>query len=230
MKKKNVIVCGAGGFIGSHLASQLKRLGYYVIGVDIKYPIMPVNDVADVFQLVDLRRTDEVNWLFQSYHPEQVFQLAADMGGAGYLFTGENDANVMTNSAMINLNVANACMLYRVDKAFYSSSACIYPQSIQTESEHPGLKEGDAYPADPDSEYGWEKLFSERLWMAYANNYGMKVRIARFHNIFGPHGSWNDGKEKVPAAMCRKVAEYNKGKSKEIEIWGDGEQQEASYI
>ncbi len=217
---KRALVCGAGGFIGSHLVKRLKRDGFWVRGVDMKYPRFAETE-ADDFLLGDLRdmRTaqDAVDMKF-----DEVYQLAADMGGAGYIFTGENDADVMHNSAQINLNILEACRRRNCFKIFYSSSACIYPHHIQQQTANPGLAERDAYPAAPDSEYGWEKLFSERLYGAYARNHGFQVRVARYHNIFGPEGAWNDGREKAPAAMCRKVAEARDGG--DVQIWGDGEQ------
>ena len=217
---KRALVCGAGGFIGSHLVKRLKREGFWVRGVDMKYPRFAETE-ADDFLLGDLRdyRTacDAVDMRF-----DEVYQLAADMGGAGYIFTGENDADVMHNSAQINLNILEACRRRNSFRIFYSSSACIYPAHIQLETSNPGLAESDAYPAAPDSEYGWEKLFSERLYGAYARNHGFTVRVARYHNIFGPEGAWNDGREKAPAAMCRKVAEASDGG--DVQIWGDGEQ------
>ncbi len=217
---KRALVCGAGGFIGSHLVKRLKREGFWVRGVDIKYPRF-AETAADDFIMGDLRDfatcCDAVDGRF-----DEIYQLAADMGGAGYIFTGENDAEVMHNSAQINLNMLEACRRRNSKRIFYSSSACIYPEHIQRDPNNPGLAEPDAYPAAPDSEYGWEKLFSERLYMAYARNHGFTVRIARYHNIFGPEGSWNDGREKAPAALCRKVAHATDGG--EIEVWGDGEQ------
>lgn len=217
---KRALVCGAGGFIGSHLVKRLKREGFWVRGVDIKYPRFAETE-ADDFIKGDLRDSatcrDAVDGRF-----DEIYQLAADMGGAGYIFTGENDADVMHNSAQINLNMLEACRRRNSKRIFYSSSACIYPEHIQRDPNNPGLAEGDAYPAAPDSEYGWEKLFSERLYMAYARNHGFAVRIARYHNIFGLEGAWNDGREKAPAALCRKVAEAPDGG--EIEVWGDGEQ------
>jgi nucleoside-diphosphate-sugar epimerase len=217
---KTALVCGAGGFIGSHLVKRLKREGYWVRGVDLKYPKFS-DTAADDFLVGDLRDfsicREAVDRRF-----DEVYQLAADMGGAGYIFTGENDADVMHNSAQINLNVLEACKRRNTWDIFYSSSACIYPEHRQTVTDHPGLAETDAYPANPDSEYGWEKLFSERLYMSYARNYGFRVRMARYHNIFGPEGAWNDGKEKAPAAICRKVAAAAADGG--VEIWGDGEQ------
>ena len=217
---KCALVCGAGGFIGSHLVKRLKREGFWVRGVDLKYPRFSESE-ADDFIVGDLRDSkicqDAVDRRF-----DEVYQLAADMGGAGYIFTGENDADVMHNSAQINLNMLEACRRRNSKRIFYSSSACIYPEHMQRDSNHRGLAETDAYPAAPDSEYGWEKLFSERLYHAYSRNHGFTVRIARYHNIFGPEGAWNDGREKAPAALCRKIAETTDGG--EIEIWGDGEQ------
>lgn len=205
------LVLGAAGFIGGHLVKRLKERGYYVEGVDIKYPAYGYK--GDVFHLFDLRKSCN----FGEF--DEVYQLAADMGGAGYIFTGDHDADVMHNSAQINLNVAEYFKNTKT-KIFYSSSACIYPEHNQTDPTNPNCKEDSAYPAAPDSEYGWEKLFSERLYLAYHRNYGLNVRIARFHNIFGPEGTWKGGKEKAPAAICRKVIESDG----EIEVWGDGEQ------
>ena len=220
MNKKQALVLGAGGFIGSHLVKRLKKEGFWVRGVDLKYPEFSPTE-ADEFIIGDLRNPYLVRYVIDRRFDE-IYQLAADMGGAGYIFTGENDANVMHNSATINLNVLDAIKDVGVGKIFYSSSACIYPEHIQMDTENRGLKESDAYPAAPDSEYGWEKLFSERLYMSYMRNYGVEVRIARFHNIFGPEGTWTGGREKAPAAICRKVAMAEDGG--EIEIWGDGKQ------
>jgi nucleoside-diphosphate-sugar epimerase len=217
---KKALVCGAGGFIGSHLVKRLKREGFWVRGTDLKYPRFSETE-ADDFILGDLREMSVCREVVDTRFDE-VYQLAADMGGAGYIFTGENDADVMHNSAQINLNMLEACRRRNSWRIFYSSSACIYPEYRQTDPNNPGLAETDAYPAGPDSEYGWEKLFSERLYMAYARNHGFDVRIARYHNIFGPEGAWNDGKEKAPAAICRKVASAAHGG--EVEIWGDGNQ------
>ncbi len=218
--EKTAIVCGAGGFIGSHLVTRLKSEGFWVRGIDLKFPEFGVTD-ADDFLLGDLRDPLICRQVFDQPFDE-VYQLAADMGGAGYIFTGENDANVMHNSATINLNVVEACKNRNIAKIFYSSSACMYPEHNQLDPANPKCDEGSAYPADPDSEYGWEKLFSERLYLAYARNYDMDVRIGRFHNIFGERGTWQGGKEKAPAAFCRKIAEIGSGDT--IEMWGDGEQ------
>ena len=217
---KEALVCGAGGFIGAHLVKRLKKEGYWVRGVDLKYPPYAPTQ-ADDFVIGDLREQDVVRRVVDRGFDE-VYQLAADMGGAGYVFTGDNDADIMHNSALINLNVVEACYKRNVKKVFYSSSACIYPKYNQEDPDNPKTAEDSAYPAHPDSEYGWEKLFSERLYLAFHKNYGLDVRIARFHNIFGPEGSWNDGREKAPAAICRKVAMAEEGG--EIGIWGDGKQ------
>jgi len=213
-----VLVCGAGGFIGHHLVKSLKKQGHYVVGADLKNPEYEPTD-ADEFYLYDLREQDLVRKLIGS-DIDTIYQLAADMGGAGYIFTGNNDADIMHNSALINLNILEAMVKNRVKNIFYTSSACMYPAYNQTDSANPLLSEDSAYPADPDSEYGWEKLFSERLYLSYARNYGLRVRIARLHNVFGPLGAWNNGQEKAPSALCRKVAES----SGEIEIWGPGTQ------
>jgi GDP-D-mannose 3',5'-epimerase len=228
---KTALVLGAGGFIGSHLVKRLKEEGYWVRGVDLKYP-EHWKTFADDFIIADLRNPSMVSKIMFAPNQkaendniesfDEVYQLAADMGGAGYIFTGENDANVMHNSALINLNVAYEAVKKKVKKLFYSSSACMYPEHNQLDPNNPNCEESSAYPANPDSEYGWEKLFSERLYLAFYRNYGLKVRIARFHNIFGPYGTWKGGKEKAPAAMCRKVAETPNGG--EIEVWGDGKQ------
>jgi len=238
---KTTLVLGAGGFIGSHLVKRLKSEGFWVRGVDLKRPEYD-ETAADDFLLYDLRNPKNVEAVMRlegyNGHPlpckylpypfseslqfDEVYQLAADMGGAGYIFTGENDANVMHNSATINLNVAHEAVKQKVKRIFYSSSACMYPEHNQLDPNNPNCEESSAYPANPDSEYGWEKLFSERLFLAFARNYGLTVRIARFHNIFGPYGTWKGGKEKAPAAMCRKVVEMLEGG--EIEVWGDGQQ------
>lgn len=217
---KKIIVCGAGGFIGSHLVTDLKKRGYYVIGADLKYPEFSKSN-ADEFHIMDLREQENVRKLIQS-DIDEIYQLAADMGGAGYIFTGEHDADIMHNSAIINLNVLDEMRVKNIKRVFYSSSACMYPSHNQEDPDNPLLTEESAYPANPDSEYGWEKLFSERLYMSYARNYGIESRIARFHNIFGPKGSWNNGKEKAPAALCRKIAMCeDRGV---VEIWGPGNQ------
>ncbi len=218
--QKTVLVCGAGGFIGGHLVTRLKSEGCWVRGVDIKQHEHAATH-ADEFALGDLADQNFVRSVVDRPFDE-VYQLAADMGGAGYIFTGENDANVMRNSATINLNMLDACHRKSVGRIFYSSSACIYPFYNQEDPENPRCSEDSAYPAAPDSEYGWEKLFSERLYLAYARNYGVNVHIARYHNIFGPEGTWIGGKEKAPAAICRKVAMA--APDSEIEIWGDGQQ------
>ena len=217
---KTALVCGAGGFIGGHLVKRLKKEGYWVRGVDLKYHEY-VETQADDFIKGDLRDPRIVkNVVDQPF--DEVYQLAADMGGAGFVFSGENDADIMHNSAMINLNIVEASVKAGVKKIFYSSCACMYPERNQMDPNNPNCKEDSAYPADPDSEYGWEKLFSERFYLAANRNYGIDIRIARFHNIFGPEGSWHDGREKAPAAFCRKVAMAEGGG--EIEMWGDGKQ------
>ncbi len=220
LSKKTALVCGAGGFIGGHLVKKLKKEGFWVRGVDIKEHEFFKTE-ADDFVLGDLRDPALVEKVIDMPFDE-VYQLAADMGGAGYIFTGEHDADVMHNSAMCNLNVMYRGQKVGVKKIFYSSSACIYPEYNQMDPLNPKLSEDSAYPAAPDSEYGWEKLFSERMYFSYHRNYGVDVRVARFHNIFGTEGTWNNGKEKAPAALCRKVAETEEGGT--IEIWGDGEQ------
>lgn len=215
-----VLVLGAGGFIGGHLVRRLVQEGHHVRGVDLKPHDYAVG-IADEFIIRDLRDPQQCRDAIDRPFDE-VYQLAADMGGAGYIFTGEHDAEIMSNSALINLNVANACRERGVGRIFFSSSACVYPQENQAGTDDPVCAEHTAVPADPDSDYGWEKLFSERLFLACARNHGMKVRIARYHNIFGPEGAWGDGREKAPAALCRKTAEAEDGG--EIEIWGDGRQ------
>jgi nucleoside-diphosphate-sugar epimerase len=219
---KKVIVLGGGGFIGGHLAKRLKEDGNYVRVCDIKnHEYFDHQDICNEFILGDLTDPKTVELVVgQGY--EEVYQLAADMGGAGYIFTGQNDANVMHNSALINLNVAKECVSKGIKKVFYSSSACMYPENNQLDANNPNCEESSAYPANPDSEYGWEKLFSERLYMAFNRNYKLDVKIARFHNIFGPKGTWKGGKEKAPAAMLRKAAETSDGG--EFEVWGDGQQ------
>ena len=217
---KNVIVFGAGGFIGSHLVTALKQQNARVIGVDLKHPEFS-ESTADEFIIGDLRNPSFVQEVLNSPYDE-VYQLAADMGGAGFIFTGENDADVMHNSATINLNTLHYASKSGVKKIFYSSSACIYPEFNQLDPDSPVCTEDSAYPAQPDSEYGWEKLFSERLYFAFKRNYGVDVKVARFHNIFGEEGTFEGGREKAPAAICRKVAHAENGD--EIEIWGDGKQ------
>ena len=218
---KTILVCGAGGFIGTHLVNDLKAQGHTVIGVDLKFPLYEDTRANDFYKQ-DLRQAEMVDFIFSQHKFDEVYQLAADMGGAGYIFVGENDADIMHNSATINLNVLESARRYDVKKIFYSSSACMYPQDNQLDPDNPDLAEHTAYPANPDSDYGWEKLFSERLYLAYGRCYNMNVKIARFHNIFGPQGSWNNGKEKAPAALCRKVAMAEHDGV--IEVWGPGNQ------
>jgi GDP-D-mannose 3', 5'-epimerase len=227
---KTALVLGGGGFIGGHLAKRLKQEGFWVRIVDIKkqHEYWNHNDICHEYICGDLRDPGLVSRVMFAPNQtsendninsfDEVYQLAADMGGAGYIFTGENDANVMHNSALVNLNVAHEATKKSVKRIFYSSSACMYPEHNQLDPNNPNCEESSAYPANPDSEYGWEKLFSERLFLAFNRNYKLDVRVARFHNIFGPMGTWNGGKEKAPAAMCRKAAESNS----EIEVWGDG--------
>ncbi len=214
------LVLGGGGFIGSHLVRRLKSEGFWVRAVDLKYPDFSDTD-ADDFVIGDLRDQYICRQVIDR-HFDEVYQLAADMGGAGYIFTGEHDADVMHNSATINLNVLDTCYRRNLKNIFYSSSACMYPSHNQEDPDNPNCAEDSAYPANPDSEYGWEKLFSERLYLAYNRNYGMNCCIARFHNIFGPQGTWTGGREKAPAAICRKVASARDNET--IEIWGDGKQ------
>lgn len=215
---KTALVLGAGGFIGGHLVTRLKAEGFWVRGVDLEFNKYHESD-ADDFIIGDLRdQTVVANVIDRKF--DEVYQLAADMGGAGYIFTGENDADIMHNSATINLNVLDTCHKRGIKRVFYSSSACMYPAHNQEDPNNPNCAEESAYPANPDSEYGWEKLFSERLYLAYNRNHDMDCRVARFHNIFGPNGTWDGGKEKAPAAICRKVAMAQDGDT--IEIWGDG--------
>ena len=230
---KRILILGGGGFIGGHLGRRLKSEGAWVRIVDVKpkHEFWNHGDICDEYVSGDLRNPTLVSRIMAT--PDQkegektnafdeVYQLAADMGGAGYIFTGDNDANVMHNSALINLNVSHEASLKGVKRIFYSSSACMYPEHNQLDPDNPNCEESSAYPANPDSEYGWEKLFSERLYLAFNRNYKLDVRVARFHNIFGPMGTWEGGKEKAPAAMCRKVAEANA--SDKVEVWGDGMQ------
>ena len=219
---RQALVCGAGGFIGSHMVKRLKNEGFWVRGVDLKYPQFAETE-ADDFLIGDLRDPYICRQVADRKFDE-AYQFAADMGGAGFVFTGDNDADIMHNSALINLNLLSHVDKLKNTKIFYSSSACMYPEHNQLDNKNPNCKESSAYPANPDSEYGWEKLFSERLFLAFARNYNLKVYIARFHNIYGPHGSWKDGREKAPAAFCRKVAEAKLTNKKEIEMWGDGNQ------
>ena len=222
---KTILVCGAGGFIGTHLVNDLKSKGHNVIGVDLKEPLY-ADTQCDEFYKQDLRDPSIVDFIFTQHDFDEVYQLAADMGGAGYIFIGENDADIMHNSATINLNILESARKYTVAstlKIFYSSSACMYPEGNQLDPDNPDLAEHTAYPANPDSDYGWEKLFSERLYLAYGRCYNMNVKIARFHNIFGPEGSWNNGKEKAPAALCRKVA-LAPHAGGVIDVWGPGNQ------
>ena len=218
---KKIVVLGAGGFIGGHLCQKLKDMGHYVRGVDIKYHEYRSRGFCDEFILGDLRNQSTVDLVIDD-ETDEVYQLAADMGGAEFVFSGENDSEIMHNSAMINLHVCDTCVKKGVKKVFYSSSACMYPEYNQLDPDNPKCDEASAYPAAPDSEYGWEKLFSERLFLAYHRNHNLNVRIARFHNIFGPYGTWNGGREKAPAAMCRKVHEAVDGGS--IKVFGNGKQ------
>ena len=234
MRQKTALVLGGGGFIGGHLAKRLKNEGFWVRVVDIKeqHEFWNHEDICNEYISGDLRDPKVVSQVMfaPNQHSEddkensfdEVYQLAADMGGAGYIFTGDNDANVMHNSALINLNVVFEAAKKSAKRVFYSSSACMYPEHNQLDPDNPNCEESSAYPANPDSEYGWEKLFSERLFLAFNRNYGLDVRVARFHNIFGPMGTWTGGKEKAPAAMCRKAAEV--GMDEYIEVWGDGQQ------
>jgi len=242
--KKTALVFGAGGFIGSHMVKRLRNEGYWVRGVDVKHPEFGETE-ANEFVLGDLRGVEVVHrairftgYLGNYYEDiaekfaepfDEIYQFAADMGGAGFVFTGENDAQIMHNSCTINLNVLDEQRRLNEEKGvnktriFYSGSACMYPEYNQLDPDNPDCREDSAYPASPDSEYGWEKLFSERLYFAYNRNYGIPVRVARYHNIFGPEGTWDGGREKAPAAICRKVALVPEVGGK-IEVWGDGEQ------
>ncbi len=219
---KKILVLGAGGFIGGAMVKRLKEEGHWVRGVDLKnHEYFEIRDYADQFILGDLRDPKLCESVI-SPDIDEIYQFAADMGGAGFIFTGENDADIMHNSALINLNVAYECIKKKVKRIFYSSSACMYPEHNQLDPDNPNCTESSAYPADPDSEYGWEKLFSERLFLAFMKNKGLDVRIARYHNIFGPEGTWEGGREKAPAALCRKSAYAKEGES--IEVWGPGNQ------
>ena len=215
---KKILVCGAGGFIGTHLVRSLRAQGHYVIGADLKFPEFSITECNE-FHQVDLRNQRSVTRLIKR-DIDEIYQLAADMGGAGYIFIGDNDADIMHNSAIINLNILHEMTFKKIPKIFYSSSACIYPERNQLDPDNPVLTEASAYPAEPDSEYGWEKLFSERLYASYARNYGIDVRVARLHNVFGPDGTYNDGKEKAPAALCRKIIQADST----VEVWGPGTQ------
>lgn len=218
---KRILVCGAGGFIGGAMVKRLKQEGHWVRGVDIKkHEFLPMSRICDQYILCDLRDPGACEIVTKDV--DEVYQFASDMGGAGFIFTGNNDAEIMHNSAMINLNIAEFSVKNGVKRVFYSSSACIYPEHNQLDPDNPNCVEDSAYPADPDSEYGWEKLFSERMWLSFARNHGLEVRIARYHNIFGPEGTWDGGREKAPAAFCRKVAKAKDGDL--IEVWGPGTQ------
>lgn len=223
---KKALVLGGGGFIGSHMVNRLKKEGFWVRAVDLKFPEFSDTQANDFLQ-GDLRDPLICRAAIDQKFDE-IYQFAADMGGAGFVFTGENDANIMHNSALINLNVLDACLRRNSKRIFYSSSACMYPEHNQIDPDNPNCSEDSAYPANPDSEYGWEKLFSERLFLAFARNYGFESRVARYHNIFGPEGTWTGGREKAPAAICRKVAMANDGDT--IEIWGDGKQTRSFLI
>ena len=224
---KSALVLGAGGFIGSHMVKRLRLEGYFVRGVDLKYPEFSKSE-ADEFIIADLRDPTNMWNVVQTEnkHFEEIYQFAADMGGAGFVFTGDHDAEIMHNSATINLNLLDSLVKLNkatgknISKVFYSGSACMYPSFNQEDPDNPNCEESSAYPAQPDSEYGWEKLFSERLYLSFHRNFNIQVRVARYHNIFGPEGTWNGGREKAPAAICRKVA-YSEDNGT-IEIWGDG--------
>lgn len=217
---KTALICGSGGFIGHHLVNRLKQDGFWVRGVDLKHNPFDQSQ-ADEFIIGDLRDRNFCRQVIDRKF-DHIYQLAADMGGAGFVFIGDNDADIMHNSASINLNVLESCLHQKIKRIFYSSSACIYPEYNQLDPDNPKTEESSAYPAAPDSEYGWEKLFSERLYLSFSRCYGLEVRIGRYHNIFGPEGSWNDGREKAPAAICRKIAMAKNGTS--IKLWGSGKQ------
>ncbi|MBW2638207.1 MAG: NAD-dependent epimerase/dehydratase family protein [Deltaproteobacteria bacterium] len=218
---KRALVCGAGGCIGVNMVARLKAEGYWVRGVDVR-PDSPGQSWCDEFLVCDLRRGDKCVAAFCGRQFDEVYQFAADMGGAGYIFTGENDATVMHNSAQINLNVLQCCRIMQASKVLFTSSACIYPKENQTNPDQPNCQESSAYPANPDSDYGWEKLFSERLYFAYMRNFGIDAKVMRLHNVFGPYGAWTGGRDKAPAALCRKVIAAKNGGA--IEMWGDGKQ------
>lgn len=217
---KKALVLGAGGFIGNHMVERLKKEGFWIRGVDLKNTEFN-SSIADEFLIGDLRNYEFCEKVLNENFDE-IYQFAADMGGAGFVFTGENDADIMHNSAAINLNILDICVKKDLKKIFYSSSACMYPEHNQLDKDNPNCQEDSAYPAAPDSEYGWEKLFSERLYFAYQRNYGLDVKVARYHNIFGPLGTWEGGRQKAPAAICRKIALSDSGDT--IEVWGDGSQ------
>ena len=227
----NCLVLGAGGFIGSHMVKDLKKQGHWVRGVDLKYPEFNKTEADDfiIYDLADQSQIEDI-LLVEGEPFDEIYQFAADMGGAGFIFTGDNDANIMYNSASINLNILktlvniNEKQKVNKTKVFYSSSACIYPEENQLDPNNPNCEESSAYPANPDSEYGWEKLFSERIYFAFNKNFDIDIRVARYHNIFGPEGTWDGGREKAPAAICRKVAKATEENDFEIEVWGDGEQ------
>jgi nucleoside-diphosphate-sugar epimerase len=229
---KTALVLGGGGFIGNHLVTRLKKDNYYVRAVDLKHPPFQDRSHADDFVIGDLRdervvsrvmlAPDQSSLQDSEHSFDEVYQLAADMGGAGFVFTGENDADILSNSVRININVAHFATVYNVKKVLYTSSACVYPDYNQQDPDNPRCDEDSAYPANPDSEYGWEKLFSERIYFAYHKNKGLPIRVVRLHNIFGPLGTYEGGREKAPAALCRKVVTAKPGD--EIEIWGDGTQ------
>jgi nucleoside-diphosphate-sugar epimerase len=216
---KKILVTGAGGFIGFHLVKELVRQGHYVVGADIKYPLFGVSAAQEFYQ-IDLRDPKKVEDIITS-DIDEIYQLAADMGGTGYIGTGDHDSDIMHNSALININMVHEACKKGIKKILYTSSACVYPERNQEDPSNPLCSEDSVYPAEPDTEYGWEKLFSERLYLAYRKNYNIDAKVVRLHNVFGPQGSWNDGKEKAPAALCRKVAECNTGV---VDIWGPGTQ------
>jgi nucleoside-diphosphate-sugar epimerase len=226
MEHKKILVCGAGGFIGYHLVKELKTQGHYVVAADIKQPLYAKTD-ADEFYLYDLRNPQLVEQLV-THNLDEIYQLAADMGGTGYIGTGEHDADIMHNSALINLNVLHEATKKRIPKILYTSSACVYPERNQEDPDNPLCSEDSVYPAEPDTEYGWEKLFSERLYFAHRKNYSIDAKVVRLHNVFGPQGSWNDGKEKAPAALCRKVSACTE--TGIVEIWGPGTQDRKSVV